>query len=69
MARRRPPAVPHEFYLGVQDLSWSDLAEIAWDLMIQSPWFDEASAEARPEAVADKALSIVGLYKAIRETK
>lgn len=62
--KNRTPNVPSKFYVNIYGLSKSSLIEVVWDLMTQSPWFDETSADRDPIAVASKAVELAKLYHA-----
>ncbi len=62
----RAPEVPFTFYNEATKCSKSDLIEIVWVLMMQSPWFDESQALDNPALVGEQVLSI---RKANREAR
>lgn len=53
------PCVPPVFADAMRQISKARLVEALWDVMCQSPWFDETSAHANPKAVAERVEEIV----------
>lgn len=62
--RKRIAVVPPTFGIQLKEFcSKADLIELVFDLMCQSPWFDETTALADPNAVAAKVLELRDLLR------
>lgn len=53
------PCVPPVFADKMRKISKARLVEVLWDVMCQSPWFDETSANDNPQAVAERVHEII----------
>ncbi len=66
MTVKRVAEVPARFGIFCGEQSKADLIEMVWDLMIQSPWFDEKAALNSVDAVCDQ---LADLLKSRKESR
>lgn len=69
MTFRYAPLVPQAFADNLRSLTKEALVEVLWDCMMQSPWFDEATATRAPLAVSEKVHEIARAYRDMRDAE